>query len=200
MSGLIPIPSWPNRARHVIKHYFCLQERFFDLHGDVLRWLQGWNTLRAAEALRESEWHRATAGSAAHDSLEEGHGRYLQCAMDAFAWAITHREVRPAAGLPAGSAPVLSFLGPRGVVVIAHPSGADYQLRTCYRTVPRWSRQPRAEAAPWEERAHQKVEAKAQGSSAAERAAVRRATRGALISQDQEEPGSPQRGPQEDPQ
>lgn len=182
MMPLHPIPSGPNRVRHVLKHYYHLPERFFDLGGDLRTWLAAWNALRIVGAQDESNWYLVLPGSAAETAVDDGHERWFQIAAAAAAWAIAHGEVRPAPG-----SGICSLLGQKGVVIIARTAGPAYQLLTCYRTVPGWSALPRLDPHPWEDRARRKVEALLEKSGVAQRTAVRRNRRHALIQKEQEQ-------------
>lgn len=176
--SLLPMRGEESAARHTLKHYFSLRERFFDVTGDAISWLAAWNDLRAAGLLDEDGpipgAPLAAVGRAAAD-LDQGRRTYFAAAVVAHADACARAEVRPS-----GYDGRRSFLGRAGVVVITTSIAEGDRMITCYRVVPRWLRTiPRRAPGPWERAALAKVTRLA--AATVERTTVRRARRPAFF-------------------
>ncbi len=50
--------SREKQVRHVLKHFFCVAERYWDLTGDLASWLARWRILQAADALDPNRTER----------------------------------------------------------------------------------------------------------------------------------------------
>ncbi|GDX83833.1 hypothetical protein LBMAG42_56440 [Deltaproteobacteria bacterium] len=168
--SLNPYPSIELRRYKVWKHVFDQRERWWEVYGSLRSWTESWNSLLAAGCDRsEQGGERAKVEPAAATLLAENHDAWFSEAVRAFAYAQTTNRV-----YPTRKASTLCYVGEAGVTVYAVTRVSA--LVTCYRPCvlgARISSEPTLALAYERERTR------------AQRAAVRRAERGASMGAEQ---------------
>jgi hypothetical protein len=164
--SLNPYRSVAQRRYKVWKHVFDQRERWWEVYGSLPAWSQDWNRLRAAGCDRsEAGGERAKVDPNVVDILDSNHEAWFSEAQRAFVYAQDKGQV-----FPTRKPSTYCYVGEAGVKVYAVPR--DAALVTCFRPVVVGSR---ISGAPSLALAYERERTRA------ERAAVRRAVRGASM-------------------
>ncbi len=156
------------RVRHVLKHFFCVAERYWDLTGDLESWLARWRLLQAADALDPYRTEQVEQVLSSRQAVDSGFTEWFGLAQQGL------REGQLAGqDFPLEEPGKRIYVGLGGLLIVVLELGNDEILLSSYRAVPSWgrrSREPAGSASVWEEEALIRA-----------RTAVRRATRRASI-------------------
>lgn len=160
--------SREKQVRHVLKHFFCVAERYWDLTGDLASWLARWRILQAADALDPNRTERVERALSSRQAVDSGFTEWFGLAERGL------REGQQAGqDFPLEEPGKRIFVGVGGLLIVVLERGNDEILLSSYRAVPSWarrSREPVGSASVWEEEAFIMA-----------RTAVRRAARRASI-------------------
>lgn len=161
---LKPYPSVELRRYKVWKHVFDHHERWWEVYGTLVGWAADWNTLRGMGCDRsELGGERARCAPAAAPLLAAHHEAWLAAATRAVEEASRHGHV-----YATDRREVHCHVGALGVTVYA--TWRERALVTCFRPLVLAARRREADPADL---------AQGRARARSERAAVRRATRGA---------------------
>lgn len=122
---LLPYADPVYRREKIVRHWFHPPERWWEVtHGDLDRWLQGWNAVRVAGGFQPLGWLDIQEDSPAGRAIAEAHDLWIQAARRAMEQAACRHTVYPTEDWRR-----TVYVGQGGVVVVT----ASQQLVTCFR-------------------------------------------------------------------